>query len=1150
MKFLELSFPAFGPFTNFSLRLTSEVGLSVIYGPNESGKSSALRAVRGLLYGIPADGRDEFLHPGSGLRVRALLEDARGERLCVTRRKGRKKTLLDEQGQAYEEDVLGPYLGGVDAALFDRLYGLDHRTLSLGGKALLEDGGKVGESLFAAGLGPGFREVRERLSQERDMLWKPRSKTLEIDKTIDSYRAAQKRAIELSASAESWRKISHELAQEREREGDLAQQFAELGQQRQRLTRQLDAHKPLLTRRHLQSELLALGQLPQLTADFSERRQSLQSDLAALRQMVEQAAARRQSLEKRLAALPAQPRLLDSAARIDQLNRSLDAVAKAQAEYGPTQAKLEMLSQAIAGAAADLGFDLQDKKLPEAASRERARRLAGVYRDLLSEQTGLQAQLRAWSEQLSELRERRLALGAIPSTRELETSLQSLRRCLGEDNEVSHLEETLVSKTESLELALSSLPFWSGELSELSQMTLPSEQRVLEFERRQSELQERIKSLRKELRQIEERGKRAKSQLNFLSEHHQVTTRDQLLAARAQRDESWEKACQGGWSEELRQQVKAEIDRTDVLTDRMLADAARVSEADLLAREYKLCRDEWPEQSKKVEEALAELDELRQSWSACWDAEGLELGSPGEMRGWLARREGVLTIEAEVRGLRTRLEGARRRRAGLLAEQAEVWSSHLGSAGLGTTVAEAVERAEAALNPLLKVAEEQRQLSGQEEVLQRQLDGARSALEEKASALEDWRSEWAEVAAVFGHPVDTDPRDLEGLLRRYEDLRKQVEERERCERELEGHKLVLEGFRQQVAELSRQLGEAVEEKDSAVYLERLVAELREERAIFSQRESLSQELEQIARECEEKTRKLTQHEAAWKELLAEAGGVAEGQLAELESKVARRTQVVERIADLEETLLPLAAGQGLEEFADSLEGVAWDAVPGEIAELTHRIQALEQERRNAWRRTGELEQELRSFDGAEEAAAAAQEAAEVMAEGKAMVARYARLALAEAVLQREIERYRRENEGPVLRAASDWFARLTRTAYQGLSTGVDPRTGTPRLEAVSASGRQIPVEGLSDGTRDQLFMALRLATIAFSQERAEPMPLILDDVLVHFDTERAQATLEVLAEFAQTTQVLLFTHLERDRALASSLTSHPVTIVNLDSLGL
>jgi uncharacterized protein YhaN len=38
------------------------------------------------------------------------------------------------------------------------------------------------------------------------------------------------------------------------------------------------------------------------------------------------------------------------------------------------------------------------------------------------------------------------------------------------------------------------------------------------------------------------------------------------------------------------------------------------------------------------------------------------------------------------------------------------------------------------------------------------------------------------------------------------------------------------------------------------------------------------------------------------------------------------------------------------------------------------------------------------------------------------------------------------------------------------------------------------------------------------------MPLVLDDVLIHFDDDRARAALGVLGEIAQTTEVLFFTH--------------------------
>jgi uncharacterized protein YhaN len=75
---------------------------------------------------------------------------------------------------------------------------------------------------------------------------------------------------------------------------------------------------------------------------------------------------------------------------------------------------------------------------------------------------------------------------------------------------------------------------------------------------------------------------------------------------------------------------------------------------------------------------------------------------------------------------------------------------------------------------------------------------------------------------------------------------------------------------------------------------------------------------------------------------------------------------------------------------------------------------------------------------------------------------------------------------------------------------------------------------MSDGTRDQLFLAFRIASIEQYCAAAEPLPFIADDLLVHFDDERSAATLELLGKLAQTTQVLLFTHHASVRDMAKT----------------
>src|SRR5262245_62155097 len=161
---------------------------------------------------------------------------------------------------------------------------------------------------------------------------------------------------------------------------------------------------------------------------------------------------------------------------------------------------------------------------------------------------------------------------------------------------------------------------------------------------------------------------------------------------------------------------------------------------------------------------------------------------------------------------------------------------------------------------------------------------------------------------------------------------------------------------------------------------------------------------------------------------------------------------------------------------------------------------------------------------------------------KRHVHRYVRVRLAASILEREIERYRRENQGPILSRAGELFPRLTLGRYSGLRVGLDD-DGDAVLECLRGDGTVVKVEGLSEATRDGLYLALRLASLERYADANEPMPLILDDVLIQFDDERARAALEVLGDVAKTTQILFFTHHARlvelaREALGNRLSEH------------
>ena len=153
MRLTELKLEKYGCYQQRELVLPRPAGLTVVYGPNEAGKSTCLAAIRDFFYGIGHDLDRGSQYGYSGMRIGATLILADGRQIALVRRKGRGKTLGDSKGTAFDEAVLAPILGPVTEDRFCNLFGLDHATLRSGGESLLTAQGDVGRLIVEAGGG-------------------------------------------------------------------------------------------------------------------------------------------------------------------------------------------------------------------------------------------------------------------------------------------------------------------------------------------------------------------------------------------------------------------------------------------------------------------------------------------------------------------------------------------------------------------------------------------------------------------------------------------------------------------------------------------------------------------------------------------------------------------------------------------------------------------------------------------------------------------------------------------------------------------------------------------------------------------------------------------------------------------------------------
>ena len=137
--------------------------------------------------------------------------------------------------------------------------------------------------------------------------------------------------------------------------------------------------------------------------------------------------------------------------------------------------------------------------------------------------------------------------------------------------------------------------------------------------------------------------------------------------------------------------------------------------------------------------------------------------------------------------------------------------------------------------------------------------------------------------------------------------------------------------------------------------------------------------------------------------------------------------------------------------------------------------------------------------------------------------RYLELRIGHAVAEEAIRRYRDTHRGGMMEATERAFVQLTRGAYRRLLTQREPG-GKEMLLAMDAEGATKGAEGMSKGTRFQLYLALRAAAYEQMVEQGVVLPFFCDDIFETFDEDRTRAACDVMAGIGQQGQAIYLTH--------------------------
>ncbi len=1143
MKILQLILQRFGPFSDVTLNLEGgSQGFHVLYGPNEAGKSSSLRALRQALFGIDRNSVDDFLHNKDELRVGAVLEHSDGSKLGVLRRKGIKNTLraLDDKALVAEEE-LRRFVGGIEAQHFLTMFGLDHARLQEGGQEILAGKGDIGQALFAAGLGiAGIPRVQKKLQSELDDYFKPLGRNQRINKSLSALSQARTELKSTQLSADEWLGHEQALAQARSELARLQAERDRLDLERQRLER-IQRALPAVAERKTSLEALATEpEAVTLPEDFGSRRAAAEQAF----KLAEDRRSRSQEalaiLTARLEKLPPPDPLLDEEKTVVDLHQRLGEYKKDLVDLPIRLGRKQQLLEDARTELRKLGREPDTEKAREemltADEPVRIRSLGNRFEALVARQRQATDQIGDCQSRVDDIGAQLAPYPACPDTTELRLTGTQIVELGPLEAQLAELQAQAQAGEEKAALALKQLPLWKGTLAQLEATAAPAAASVDRFAKQFQELTNQRALTEQRFQEAEKNLRDVDRQLQELGLQQDVPTEGDVEQARTERQATWAQ-IRVSWlgtpaarkaisaqPAELANLFEQQVHTADSQADRLRREAERVarkahlltSRSEAVSQIEKLTRDKNDEVDRQAA--------LHQSWVESWLSLDVAPLSPNEMRSWLEQRTKILTLAQESRGrhdqvgrLAATIEAQRVRLVNCLQSVGEIMPA-------GESLANGVKRARAVVQQLDKRTQTKQQLEKEREGLKRQHESATRELRRAEDEFNTWREQWGRAVSRLGLTADAHPDGANAFLESEALLQNRLKEADGYILRIKGIERDTKQYREDLQALLARaaadlIGAPVEDAAAALHA----------RLVSAQRTRQEREgIDRLRLEEEERLRgavdALRQAETRLTMLCKEAGCSSPDDLLGAETRSRRRQQREEAVKQLERRIFAESAGQPLQTFLAEIENENHDARAARLEQIKNQYEELDQRLGKLREAIGGEQRALETLRARTPSADAAERVESLLAGLRDDVEQYACLKLADLLLRRSLERYRERNRNPIVERASELFAQLSAGSFAGLRPDFDD-DGKEILRGFRPDGGQLlGIEAMSSGTQDQLYLAIRIASLEAWLAKHEPIPLVLDDLLLNFDDRRARAALQVLAALASKTQILFFTH--------------------------
>jgi uncharacterized protein YhaN len=1122
-------------------------GLHVVYGGNEWGKSLSLQALEHGLFSVPRKIEGFSDQDMSRLELEFAISRRIGDgppQRCVFRRLRQGLTTATGDDAIDERQVLA-YLGRVTPESFRQMYGLTAERIREGGRLLQKAKGDIAAALFAAATGlERIRSVTKSLEARQGGLFSASGNA--TNPRLNSALLALRQHFREYSTAlqlpQATAQLETSLADKEAALATVEEELRVLSSRAAHLARVRAARSAAVELQAARQRLANLGDPRRLAETFPKRLESALEAIARADTLRDQYVATLERQRGRRAGLVVDERVLAAAMDIQSLVASSEELVGIDSSLPSQTSEIERHAQAnlklFAEITATTGTPLRETAVQAPGTHKQIEDLITAHGGIVTACDQREARVKECRESLDRTKSELRGLPVVGDIAGAGRRVQAVRDGGDLEKQAAAKRGELASAEGEYAIECSRL---QGRQTDdpAEQLHVPTLVEVAEHRDAFRRFDNDRAQIDREERDAAEQIASLESQIALLEQEADLPADGELDAVRGKRDAAITATgadVVGGAlltadAVERFTGITRLVREADDVVDRLLRHADRASQR----RQHHIAIERLQGQLGRLRTRRDELENhvaaAERAWTGLWQDAHVIPGSPTAMEAWLAvhaacctRAAGLRKLRQEIAGLQQAVDADRGCLAGVLMElgvdpPAEATRKHL----LDTTTD--------ALAELQTQAAERQQKVDKVAELERELPRLMGLLEEEKKKRDSWNTRWADCMAVLDQPstVSTDTgRFLLDTMRAVTANEEKISAARARVTEMESRRAVIHDIMRLVCEaIDRPFEARAVREISRAASERLQAN----QAILQDRQTLDREIRETEDHIDATRRQRGGAEAVLAVLREESGVATSQDLAEAWNRSERFREVRSQVDEWEQKFLREVGEVDADALLEECVGTEQADIDDETAEIDREAAEKKLARDRLRDERNDLGRQVEALGG-DKAARAWAECRMHEAEVLERVAEYLPLRLASLALERASRRYRDEHQAPVLGRASTLFARITNGRYSAI------RLAENDIYAVRAdsSTESVFQQFMSDGTRDQIYLALRLAALQHSHEQgAEPLPLILDDGLVQFDDDRTAAMLEVLAEISSGMQVILFTHHKSVAAAARRL---------------